>query len=180
MAFTARSVKDSDLPLIIKWRTDPDITKWMNTDPVLTIEEQRKWLTRISEDKTHMCWLLEVDDNPAGLLQLFDIDMQQGTAEWGYYVGEKNLRSMAFAISIEMSLYCFCFDSLGLKKVVNSVHSDNQGTIMLHQLCGNSIVRVREHALIKNGEWIDLVDMAISREDWEKISTRKYERIIFS
>lgn len=177
MAFSAREIQDEDLLLIAGWRMDPDITKWMDTDPVLTLEDQRAWLAKTSRDEASRHWLLEVDGVPAGVLQLFDIDFDEGIAEWGYYIGAKELRSMAFAVGIEMSLYRYCFEVLGLRRVVNSVHSDNMGTIRLHQLCGNTIVRIREHAVEKNGSWFDLVDMEIDEARWRDIAGRTYERI---
>jgi RimJ/RimL family protein N-acetyltransferase len=177
MAFSARGICEDDLDLIARWRMDPDITRWMNTDPVLTHDGQVEWLNRISADECGEYWMLEVDGEPAGLLQLFDIDLELGVAEWGYFIGERKLRSMAFAIAIEMSLYSHCFEDLGLNRVINGVHADNIGTIKLHELCGNRVVGVRKHAGEKNGIPYDIVDMEIDRPSWNAISSRAYERI---
>ena len=45
-----RRINDGDLELIMNWRMRPDITRFMNTDPVLTLEGQRKWLRRVESD----------------------------------------------------------------------------------------------------------------------------------
>ena len=177
MAFSARGIELRDLPLIMKWRMDPEITKWMNTDPVLTLEGQKKWLQSISDDETCRYWLLEVEGESAGVLSLVAIDLEGKTADWGYYIGEKRLRSMRFAISVELSLYAYCFEVLGLTIVRNSPHDDNFGAIKLHKLCGNQIVGIRERAVRKNGIWCNLVDMEITKDLWMTRNYTNYEKI---
>ena len=43
MSIHLREIREEDLELIMQWRMDPDITRYMNTDPKLTPEGQRKW-----------------------------------------------------------------------------------------------------------------------------------------
>ena len=42
MAITLREIAEEDLELIMKWRMSEDVTKYMNTNPKLTIEDQKK------------------------------------------------------------------------------------------------------------------------------------------
>ena len=44
MGINLRTIRDDDLEMIMNWRMRPDITKYMNTNPKLTLEGQRKWL----------------------------------------------------------------------------------------------------------------------------------------
>ena len=37
-----RKIQEKDLEKLMQWRMRPDITKYMNTDPKLTIEGQKK------------------------------------------------------------------------------------------------------------------------------------------
>lgn len=175
--FSAREIERDDLELIMRWRMDPNITKWMNTDPVLTMEDQLKWFERIQDNATSRYWLIEVNGQPAGVLSLFDIDRDAGCAEWGYYIGDASLRSMPLAISIELSLYAFCFEDLHLSTVYNRVLSQNEGVIQLHKLCGNKVTEVRSGAVVKNGESFDQVCMEIDARTWNSMSLPSYERL---
>ena len=177
MGYTARGITEGDLGLIMEWRMDPDITRWMNTDPVLTIEGQREWLGRVSADETARYWLLEVDGKPAGVVSLSNIDMASRSAEWGYYIGDKAARSLQLAVSVELSLYAHCFEELGLRVLANDVLAGNAATVKLHEMCGSRVVEVREGAIEKNGILHDQVHMEVTSGDWEKIKGRKYERI---
>lgn len=42
MSVTLRKVTEGDLEQIMRWRMDPEITRYMNTDPKLTLEGQKK------------------------------------------------------------------------------------------------------------------------------------------
>ena len=44
MGVTLRAIQESDLENIMRWRMAEDITKYMNTNPKLTLEGQKKWL----------------------------------------------------------------------------------------------------------------------------------------
>ena len=41
-----RKIKEEDLQMIMEWRMRDDITKYMNSDPILTLDDQRKWLKK--------------------------------------------------------------------------------------------------------------------------------------
>ena len=74
MNVTLRDIREDDLENIIRWRSDPEITKFMNTDPVLTLEGQREWLLSMHDDLSKRHWLIEVDGEACGVIQLIDID----------------------------------------------------------------------------------------------------------
>ena len=166
MNITLRAVREDDLANIIRWRTDPDITRYMNTDPVLTMESQKEWLASVRDDITKRHWLIEVDGEGAGVIQLIDIDWKNKTTSWGYYVGEKRLRSMKLALSLEMSLYDYVFDALGFEEIHNEAFSLNEGVIKLHQLCGNEIVKVVPGEVEKDGIKYDITHMSLTSDKW--------------
>lgn len=175
--FSARKVQARDLELIRRWRTDPEITKWMYTDPVITAGDQKRWFESISNDDSCIYWLISVDDKPAGVLNLVNIDLGIGEAHWGYYVGEADLRSMPLALSIELSLYEYCFETLGLDVVHNEVLAINEGVVKLHQICGNEIVEVGHGSLTKNGIAYDQVFMRIDKKRWESFPRPPFEKL---
>ena len=47
MSVTLRKVTEGDLEQIMRWRMDPEITRYMNTDPKLTLEGQKKWFAKM-------------------------------------------------------------------------------------------------------------------------------------
>ena len=50
MSVTLRKIRESDLETIMNWRMDPEITRYMNTDPRLTLEGQKKWFAAVQDN----------------------------------------------------------------------------------------------------------------------------------
>lgn len=180
MSVSLRSIEETDLENIMRWRMDEDITRYMNTNPKLTPEGQREWLGRIRGNKDVRYWLIEIDGQPAGVINLTGLENPEGRLGWAYYVGEKRLRSIQTALALEMSMYDYVFDVLRRKSVVGDVFALNTGVIQLHRLCGCEIVKERKNAVCKEGVWYDVVYMCMTAEKWMEIrNTKKYEKIVF-
>ena len=180
MSFTVRPVKETDLENIMRWRMDPEITKYMNTNPKLTLEGQKKWFASISANPAVRYWIIEVDGEGAGVINLTGLDREDGVTGWAYYVGEKRLRSMKLALALEMSLYDYLFDVLGRKSLVGDIFTLNKGVIQLHLLCGSKIVEEKKDHVQKEGISYDVTFMEMTAEHWNEIRhTKKYEKISF-
>lgn len=180
MSVTLRGIREEDLERIMRWRMDPDITRYMNTDPVLTPEGQRKWLASIEGRRDVRYWLILVDDQPAGVINVGGLNDAQGDCTWGYYIGEKRLRSLKTALSLEMSLYDYLFLELGKQNLYGDIFSQNSGVIRLHLLCGSEIVEEKKDHVCKAGQSYDVTFMRMSAEKWKRIrETKKYDRISF-
>lgn len=180
MAVTLREIRTEDLGNIMRWRMDEDITRYMNTNPKLTLEGQKKWLAGIRENADVKYWLIEVDGMAAGVINLTGLANPKGEIGWGYYVGEKRLRSIKTALSLEMSMYDYAFDILKKKAVYGDVFSQNKGVIQLHKICGCEVVEEKKSQVCKEGVWYDVTYVCMTADRWFDIrGTRQYERIEF-
>ncbi len=180
MATTLRMITEDDLEIIMHWRMSESVTRFMNTNPKLTIEKQRMWFASLENNERMRNWVIEVDGVPAGLINLIDTDWENGKTSWGYYIGEEKLRSLRLAISLEMSLYDYCFDVLGFKEVHNEVFKLNEGVWKLHIACGSRVVKEIPVEVEKEGMSYDIVHMSIERDEWLKLRKNKsYEKINF-
>lgn len=180
MATKLRPIKGQDLELIMNWRMRPDITKYMNTDPVLTLETQKQWLKNINKDVSCKYWLIQVDEVPAGIINICNIDCEEKTCEWGYYIGENKVRSLKLALNLEWNLYHYVFDILNFKRLYSRTFEENKGVIKLHVACGSRIEKVLKNFIYKNGKTYHIVEMAVTQEEWnEKKKLIQYDNIEF-
>ena len=181
MSVTLRKIQDHDLTKIMNWRMDPDITRYMNTNPKLTLEGQKKWLASLENNNEVKNWMIEKNSKPVGLIYLTDIDWEKKTSSWGYYIGEKAERSLKLAVSLEMSLYDYVFDVMNFDKLHSEIFSLNSGVVKLHLLCGSYITEEIKGEVEKEGVKYDVIHMSITKEDWHKIRlTKKYEKINYN
>ena len=180
MNFAIRKLEEADLRTVMNWRMSESVTRYMNTDPVLTYEGQLKWYRNLQEDNTTRYWIVEVDGTPAGVINLLQIDRKNKTTSRGYYIGEENLRSLKLALSLEMSLYDYCFNLLGLTEVHNEVFELNEGVWKLHLACGCAVERIEKDEVSKNGISYNIVHLSITKEKWNALrKTKKYAQLDF-
>lgn len=180
MSITLREIREADLEQIMNWRMDPDITRYMNTNPKLTLEGQKKWFSSVQSNEDVRYWVIEVEGQAAGVLNLTGLTNPTGDIGWAYYVGEKRLRSMKVALSLEMSMYDYVFDRLGKQAVYSDVFTLNKGVIVLHQLCGCEIVEERKQHVCKEDVWYDVTFMRMTADKWKQVrDSKQYEKIDF-
>lgn len=180
MSVTLRAIQESDLENIMRWRMDEDITKYMNTNPKLTLEGQKRWFASVSANEDVRYWIIEVNGEPAGVINLTGLTNPSGDLGWAYYVGEKKLRSMKTALSLEMSMYDYVFLKLQKNAVYSDVFTLNQGVIALHKLCGCEIVEEKKNHVCKEGIYYDVTFMRMTAEIWKNVRAGKnYEAIDF-
>lgn len=181
MNVSLREVKESDLEHLMKWRTSEEITRYMKTDPELTMEDQKKWLGLVRENEKTKHWMIDVDGVRSGIIYLEDIEWTKGICSWGYYIGEKKSRSFQLAMSLELSLYNYMFSILGFSEVYNEVLSANTGVLKIHEVCGCIVAEEKKKEIVKNGVEYDVTRLSINKSRWNDIEgTRNYTKIDFN
>jgi UDP-4-amino-4,6-dideoxy-N-acetyl-beta-L-altrosamine N-acetyltransferase len=164
-----RLVTETDLSRILHWRTMPEITRFMYTDPVLTPETQARWFLAVTNSQTDMVWVIWLDTGePVGLISLSDISIQHHRCSWAYYLAEASAQGKGLGKSLECNIADFVFFELGLDKLWCEVLSFNDRVVRLHERFGSKIEGVLRRHIRKNGEYYDVVRMGLLKEEWEK------------
>ena len=180
MSVTLRKVTEGDLEQIMRWRMDPEITRYMNTDPKLTLEGQKKWFAKVQQDPDVSYWIIEIDGTAAGVINYTGLTNPirddclhiAGLADRG--------RSIQTALALEMSMYDHAFLDLGKNAVYSDVFTLNQGVIQLHKICGCEVVEEKKAHVVKKGAAYDVTYMRMTAEHWKGIrDSKKYEHIVF-
>jgi len=180
MNYYCRKLRSNDLENVMRWRMSEDVTKFMNTDPILTIEGQKSWYDKLTSNNEFYYWIIEVDCNSCGVINLADIDKKNNRCTWGYYIAEKKWRSFDLAISLEMSLYDFVFDKIGLNKAVGESFYINKPAIKMHEMCGCETEGILKQHIYKNNKYYDICIQSMIAENWRNIRKEfEYQHINF-
>jgi UDP-4-amino-4,6-dideoxy-N-acetyl-beta-L-altrosamine N-acetyltransferase len=170
MDIKLRKVQESDLEKIMEWRMKPSVTKYMYTDPVLTLEGQKKWFASISVDESCRYWVIDVDGVGIGVLGLIRIEPEHQRCSWVWYIGEDGYRGKGIAKKIQLNLYDYVFYTMGFNRLYSDILAFNVHEIKnVHEAVGYKVEGVLEQHVIKNGEFLDVVMMGITKDRWEKI-----------
>ena len=157
MGLVLRRINESDLEMIMNWRMMPEVTKYMYTDPQLTIEGQKRWLKKIMSSEEEIYWIIQMDGVDIGLIDIIDIDRKNGRCDWAYYIADTSFRGRGIATQLECNIYDYAFDKLNLHKVCCEVFCFNEKVISIHQRFGAVIEGTRKDHICKNGQYFDIV-----------------------
>jgi hypothetical protein len=175
MKIRFRKIQSIDLENIMLWRMLPEVTLYMYTDPRLTLEDQKRWYKIIKSDQTKKYWIINVDNEDVGLVSIYNIDIVNRRCDWGYYLASEAIRGKGIARAVELNLHHYVFEILNMNKLCCEVFAWNDFVIGIHRKYGSSIEGKRRLHICKNGEFHDIVEMAILREDWEENLRGKFE-----
>lgn len=175
-----RPVLENELEMVMHWRMMPEITKYMYTDPILTLAKQKEWYLKQQQDANNLTFMIEVDNVPCGILNIIDIDPFHKRCHWGYYMAVKEKRSLKLAMALEWNLYDYVFDTLQLNKLCGEIFSFNKEVIRIHQMCGSQVEGVLRQHIYKNNSFHDVTLTSILKEDWYSLRDKyQYEKIPF-
>lgn len=167
MKLKFRSMMREDQETIMNWRTDPEVSKYMYTDFVPSIETQYRWFESVRNDPTRRDWVINVDDEDVGLLSIVKIDQKNKRCEWAYYLASPSIRGKGVGKNVELNVHFYVFETLGLNKLSCEVFTFNDLVIKIHEKYGSKIEGTRRQHVEKNGNYHDIVEMAILKDDWE-------------
>lgn len=165
-----RPVEKTDMPLFVRWFTDPEILHWLASSerPPFTLEALEKDWDEIQTDASQRDWIIEtLDGKPIGNVGLHRIDTGHGNCELFITIGEKDLQGQGYGADALRLLLVASFEELGLRRVALRVDADNARAIRCYENVG--FVRegvLREHRL-RHGQPLDMVYMAILKNEWE-------------
>ena len=163
-----RKVREEDLSLILEWRNKEFVNKSMLTQVNQTIEDQKNWFTKISNNKEYRYWVIYYKLTPIGVLNLAEIDQINGKCSAGYYIGDEAYKSLGALIL--PYLYNYVFNYLGFRKIFGPVMSNNKSIRQIHKLHGYREVGFFEKHVKIGNEFLDIIIVELMADVW---STKK-------
>lgn len=162
-----RDLLPEDEEMIRNWRNLPDVAEHMYTDHHIAPKEHRMWFQGILNDPTRRYWIIALDQQSVGLVNLYDIDYGHKRCYWAFYVAGPDARGKGVGGFAEYSVLQYVFDRLHFNRLCCEVLASNHAVVEMHKRFGFAQeARFRQH-VIKGGERVDVVSLAILREEWE-------------
>lgn len=169
MGLKLRQIDEKDLGMILNWRMMPEVTKYMYTDPQLTMDQQKQWFKKIMSSEKDIYWIIQMDGVDIGVISITEIDYRNGRCYWAYYIADMSFRGRGVAIQLECNVYDYAFERLKLHKVCCEVFCFNEKVILIHQKLGAVIEGTRKEHIYKDGQYFDIVQMGMDRDTWHSI-----------
>ncbi len=177
MKVELKRLTENELEMLMNWRMREDISKGMFNTVKLTLEGQKAWFEKIKNDNTQIRWIIYCDGVPVGSMYLTDIDYNNKRCESGWFVAEKEYRSLKLAMALQQNMYDYVFDTLKLNKIYGYILDNNKMVLRLVKTCGIEEEGLLKKHILKNGIFHDVYVVGLTSENWKnKKSNYHYDK----
>jgi RimJ/RimL family protein N-acetyltransferase len=165
-----RPITEADLPVFVRWFNDPEVTRWLQMEPGVTLDGERQWFAGISSpDSKELIRAIEVDGQHVGNTGL-RLHADGFSANFGITIGEKPAWGNGYGTAATREMLRIGFEERGLHRIELQVWPDNLRAQCCYLKCGFRVEGMRRQAVRKGESWIDAIAMAILREEWEDMN----------
>ena len=166
MTVVLRDIRPEDKFLIRAWRNSRAVAGYMFTDHLITLEEHERWFKEILGDPRRRYWIISHNQKDVGLANLYGIDATNKRAYWGSYLANEGSRGKGVGAVAGYLVLRYVFDELHFNRLCCEVLVANSAAMNLYKSFGFVQEAYFRQHIIKNGQFVDVVSLALLREDW--------------
>ena len=119
--------------------------------------------------------ILKEDGSLIGNILLFHINYYARTCEWGLKF-KKQYRRRGFGGEVARLLIEYVFEELGFIRLQSGANHKNTASIKFQESLGFVLEGVSRKARLVNGEYLDSINFAMLREEYEKLYVENRSR----
>ena len=170
---TMRPVEDSDLEYLQALNDEPtvrsNVVGWAFPN---SLSEQRSWFAASAGNPITRRWIVQDEDaEPLGITGLWDVDWHNRNALTALKIGgRKDLRGKGYGVDAIKAVMAFAFYDVGLERLYGSILPGNEASMRAYcEKSGWSVEGVARRHVWRHGGFVDLVQVAVLREDFEAL-----------
>ncbi len=165
-----RNLKRPDVPLLVKWKNDPEIADLVRGGPINTSFEieNRRYDKGLNEHDTIRMIVETLAGKPIGFISLSDIDKDNGKADVGMLIGEKDFWDQGYGPDSLVTLLKHLFYDLGFNRVGLEVFEYNLRAKKAYEKIGFKLEGLQRQGLCRNDKYYNIFLMGILKEDFKK------------
>ncbi|MGD0056974.1 MAG: GNAT family protein [Methanomassiliicoccales archaeon] len=163
-----RAVERVDLPSFVKWINDPEVTRFLELNPPMSMEDEERWFVDLQKDPDKVFSIDTKDGKLIGNVGLMRLNWKDRSVIIGIMIGEKEYWNRGFGTDAIETLLGYLFDEVNMNRVYLIADERNARALRCYEKLGFMKEGLLRQHLYKNGNYIDDVEMSLLREDWEK------------
>jgi RimJ/RimL family protein N-acetyltransferase len=155
------------LSALFLWSDDPAQTRLNEPYRPLNWAQQEAFWLNATADQTRIFFAIRIRTGPdiIGYVQIRDIAAIHRSANIGILIGKKDVRRNGYGREAMHLAIEYCWSQLNLTRLALHVFADNRPAITLYRRLGFRQEGLHERALFIDGQWVDLVAMALTHPD---------------
>jgi ribosomal-protein-alanine N-acetyltransferase len=152
-----------DVPSLFSWSDDVEDARLNEPYRPLNWHRQEAFWMNADSDPSRVFFAIRLRSGPdiVGYVQIRDIHPIHRSATIGLRVGRPVERGQGRGREALQLAVRYCWDHLNLTRLALTVFAANDRAISLYRAAGFRQEGLMERALFINGDWVDLVSMAL-------------------
>ena len=165
-----RPAERDDIPFFVRWLSDARTTEFLALRSPIGLAMEERWFEELLDHHGRERWFFVIcrleDDRPVGSLDLHEIGPTSGGAGLGIVIGDPADTSQGYGSDALRVLLDFGFGELRLERMWLDVFDFNERARHVYERLGFLHEATLRHAFFHGGRYLDLLRMAILREEW--------------
>jgi RimJ/RimL family protein N-acetyltransferase len=158
-------VAEGDIEMIRRWRNDPNISKYMLTQGIISREQQQAWFNKIQRDVSQQHFVIRYKTLPIGVANIRACYQGESlhmarAIEPGLYIASDKYRNNILAFSPTLLLNDYCFEQLGCDALKALVKADNKAALNYNAKLGYQFDKTSENQP-------DLIEITLNKDDYQ-------------
>ena len=172
-----RPAERDDLPLFVEWLNDAEVARHLTVRAPLSQAAEEGWFDSMQhrQGKTdyHFVICLIAAGKPIGTAGLHEIHWEDGNAEFGIAIGDKEEWNQGYGTDALRAICDFGFDELRLQRIELLVYAGNQRARRSYEKAGFTLEGTLRRAHYAHGEHKDVHVMSLLRDEWAALPHRR-------
>jgi RimJ/RimL family protein N-acetyltransferase len=176
-----RPLEMADVPMYAAWRNDLDAmltAGWGRRGPISVAEAERLISTEWQggpPSQEHFSFMICTlgDGRPIGQALLNINDRRRGQAYFGIFIAAESDRGRGYGTDALNATCDFGFGELRLERISLEVMASNARAIRTYEKAGFRREGLHRNAEIVDGEYVDVLSMALLVEEWRALDRPK-------
>lgn len=163
-----RIAKPEDAKMILENMDTKTVKKFSFFTKFPTLEEEKEFLAAMYESNSDLLFVIETKQGQfVGTIGLHEVEYGNETARIGIILFNPKTHGQGFAGQAIRLLLSYAFNELGLHKVYLNVFEANEKSRNIYRHIGFKEEGVLRAEYKLRGEYINLVRMAVLKEEWK-------------
>ena len=168
--FHLRELERKDVPIINKWRNDPELIELLGAPfRYINLEVDVKWYESYMGNRGNAvrCAITENDnDEILGLVSLVTINYVNQSAEFHIMIGDEQNQGRGIGTFAVQAMLNHAFNNMNLHRVELTVLENNARARHLYEKCGFVCEGRKREAKYKNGKFVDMLMYSMLKSDF--------------
>jgi RimJ/RimL family protein N-acetyltransferase len=166
-----RPPEKEDVPVIVPWVNDQEVTRGTRHYRPMTVACEEKWLAQVAESETSLVLGIvpRGTGQMIGLTGLHQMDFRCRKTEFGILIGAREEWGKGYATEATRLMVEHAFQTLNFNRVMLHVYEFNERAIGIYERIGFRREGRLRQDFYRDGRYWDTLVMGLLRAEWEAL-----------